>query len=202
MVTCVKARGHSPAFPCQRPHLALGSHLPSPPTSPATPWHRISFSRPGSEDVYAPPWPLTLPRPQPGVCLEPWCQLSLTAARRSGRPDRPCGALGPRKVPQGPWKGWERLRGPEFGSPAPLHVDNLPGRPSSPPPAGVVSGQSGQEPGVRWARGWAGASLSVLPPMCQGPGVGVGDLVCNGDGVSAQGGETLGDDDGNGCAPV
>lgn len=111
----------------------------SPTNSPATPWHQISFSQLGLEDICAPPRPLTLPRPQLGS--QAWGLLGAEVSAEpdvstwSGRPDRPCRALGPRKEPQGPWKGWERLSGPDFGPPVPLRVDHLPGPPSPPPPS-------------------------------------------------------------------
>ena len=180
----------------------------SPTNSPATPWHQISFSQLGLEDICAPPRPLTLPRPQLGS--QAWGLLGAEVSAEpdvstwSGRPDRPCRALGPRKEPQGPWKGWERLSGPDFGPPVPLRVDHLPGPPSPPPPAEAVSGESRQEPGVRWGRCWAGATecLSCQSCLRRARGLEDGGLVCNGDGASIQGGRNLGDDDGDGCAPV
>lgn len=52
----------------------------------------------------------------------------------------------------------------------------------------------------------AGLGWSLSRQFClrcaRGLGWAWGDSVCNGDGVSVQGGETLGDDDSNGCAPV
>lgn len=72
------------------------------------------------------------------------------------------------------------------------------------PPAGVVSGESGQEPGVKWGGAGLEPAERISCQFClrRARGPGDGDLVCNGDGVSVQGGENLGDDDGNGCAPV
>ena len=72
------------------------------------------------------------------------------------------------------------------------------------PPAGVVSGESGQEPGVRWGGAGLEPAESISCHFCLpcARGLGDGDSVCNGDGVSVQGGENLGDDGGDGCAQV